>query len=1800
MMADPNVQLTLTAARKVQDAAQFGWTSVETYQMSTVRGTGDQNEIQLDLPPDAVLEIELDDGERVLLAADEAERYFGAAHRGGAGEPKSIEIGASLAFGDVSRDGLGRWLIRSLTVFKEGPAAQSALSLAGTFQDLRLGQRLGVYRCEAKTFALEKVPMVLREERPVLLFIHGTASSTEGAFADLWSGAGAQDVFAQYAGIYGFEHRSLTESPIKNALDLVRQIEPKTRLHVISHSRGGLVGELLCFHGRRGGAPFSEEDIELFSAHAQRHGMSSADIARDVDGLRELSTELSRRQIEVRRFIRVACPTRGTTLTSKRLDRWATVMFNLIGLGLKNTPVGPIYDVGKSFFLKVVQARTDAHVLPGLEAMMPDAALIALLNQPRAELESKVHVIAGDYEGSSLLKKLGNWLTEAFYGGQNDLVVNTPSMSGGAQRSLGVWVAEFRGKDVQHSSYFRYGPSLKCLWGALTGGDDGYERRDVSRVVIARSERAKPKLSNPPLALLVPGIMGTHLTVGSDRIWLDPWSLIGGGLQKLHVDAAGVSAERLFDRFYGDLAEFLADSHEVRPFPYDWRNSIVQTARRFGQELDTAMDDAQARGKAVRVVAHSMGGLVARLALAGKYRDTDRSRWQRLRELSGSRLIQLGTPNQGSHAMALVLLGRDMMVKALQWVDVHHDLKQQLTIISQFPGVLELLPVGEKPNFFDHDTWSALASVDTGRGELDWVLPRAQALESARDFWRAVAETDLPADLSVYIAGRDQKTPCAVRAPKPGEKSGIVVDFTPEGDGRVTWAQGIPKLVPTWYMDAAHGSLCDERAKFGAILELMETGHTGRLTTVRPTARGVVSSEVLGEAPLMLYPTPQEIENAIFGVRERTLDLAAQERVTVTVVHGSLANSNAPVLMGHYRYDGIVGSARYMDTLLAGRLDKSVQLGIFPSEIGESQAFLQRDETCKPRGAIVVGLGEVGDLTPGELQRTLHQALLRYLTDELSEGQFGQGEVSAILVGAGFGGVAIREAVAALLRAACSANAHLARVNSSRRIGKLNIFEEVFDRAVSALRFCEELVEDPRLRGVFEVSPQLLLGKGRYRRATFESLSLWWRRVRVTCEKGQLRFSVLTERARSEEYAEPTNLDLIHGLIRQATSTTYDDAGLSHALFELLVPNRIKSAAPDERGLVLSLDSASATYPWELMREANNAVPLVVTTGLVRQLSTVSFRQGVVSTREPSALVIGEPLSNFAELPAARDEAEQVIMELRKSQYDVQALIQPSASRVLMSLFERRYRIMHFAGHGVVDFCANGSATKRSGMVIGPDAILTAGEILKLRNVPELVFINCCHLGNMENDASTRERRAELASGLATAFIEMGVRAVVAAGWAIDDRAARTFAQSFYEGMLKGRTFGDAILRARAETHAVHPSSNTWGAYQAYGDPEFCLSDPESVDVARVAHRSEDEIIAEVEMIAARACVMRGADQLVLVRRLDGLERELTMQYRRSGAISAAFARAYAELNDFQRAIPLYEAALASESGQATWRDAEQLANLKVRYGLSLVTSPPDADDPQNDKAARGFQQIEEGKSRIEGLLDLAETAERHALLGSAYKRVVSAYLQGFVPRGQVPDGAINQALLSAYRSYFRAASIARTRSGYVDYYPLLNALDCALLLHTRGVSIDDPELPSFEATLTSLETALQEAKSDGLRRMAHEPGVFHATAVAAAMFTRSLYAVVQADEGAQQYAIDDPGVRQAIVAEYRHQYRRFGSAREWASVASQGKWVRSLLPQATDFPFRQAAGTPVYIERLERGLSALIAEFDQALVESS
>ena len=139
---------------------------------------------------------------------------------------------------------------------------------------------------------------------------------------------------------------------------------------------------------------------------------------------------------------------------------------------------------------------------------------------------------------------------------------------------------------------------------------------------------------------------------------------------------------------------------------------------------------------------------------------------------------------------------------------------------------------------------------------------------------------------------------------------------------------------------------------------------------------------------------------------------------------------------------------------------------------------------------------------------------------------------------------------------------------------------------------------------------------------------------------------------------------------------------------------------------------------------------------------------------------------------------------------DFDQLEGPPGRRVLNALFAQEWQIVHIAAHG--QFACDDPS--RSGVVIGPEMFITANVVRQLPVVPELVFLNCCHLGQVGENATAPQNPHRLAASVARELMRIGVRAVVAAGWAVDDDPAAEFACTFYHELLEGRLLGDAVF----------------------------------------------------------------------------------------------------------------------------------------------------------------------------------------------------------------------------------------------------------------------------------------------------------------------------------------------------------------------------------------------------------------------
>jgi hypothetical protein len=85
-----------------------------------------------------------------------------------------------------------------------------------------------------------------------------------------------------------------------------------------------------------------------------------------------------RRSCVVQRYVRVASPAQGTRLASGNLDLFLSGMLTLIG----QVPFffgSPLYSAFKRVVLEIARKRTNAHLVPGIEAMLPDSPMARLL-----------------------------------------------------------------------------------------------------------------------------------------------------------------------------------------------------------------------------------------------------------------------------------------------------------------------------------------------------------------------------------------------------------------------------------------------------------------------------------------------------------------------------------------------------------------------------------------------------------------------------------------------------------------------------------------------------------------------------------------------------------------------------------------------------------------------------------------------------------------------------------------------------------------------------------------------------------------------------------------------------------------------------------------------------------------------------------------------------------------------------------------------------------------------------------------------------------------------------------------------------------------------------------------------------------------------------------------------------------------------------------------------------------------------------------------------------------------------------
>jgi tetratricopeptide (TPR) repeat protein len=330
--------------------------------------------------------------------------------------------------------------------------------------------------------------------------------------------------------------------------------------------------------------------------------------------------------------------------------------------------------------------------------------------------------------------------------------------------------------------------------------------------------------------------------------------------------------------------------------------------------------------------------------------------------------------------------------------------------------------------------------------------------------------------------------------------------------------------------------------------------------------------------------------------------------------------------------------------------------------------------------------------------------------------------------------------------------------------------------------------------------------------------------------------------------------------------------------------------------------------------------------------------------------------------------------------------------------------------------------------VLDGGVFLTAAEIAMLDPIPELVFLNCCYLGQMGRPTAYHK----MAASISRELIRKGVRAVVAAGWPVRDDDALVFARVFYESLLGNDTFGNAIKKAREETWNRQSSSNTWGAYQAYGDPDFRL-DPRSDGSGGEAAEfmvAAQELLDKLDGMTERAKKSGGkAAAVKQVDELRKLRKNCAPEWLEQGVVQARFAKLYGELGHVDESMDCFKQAVESDDPDtpATLRTVEQWANQEARLAEQAI----------NMTKEQRIGMITSSIARLKHLVEIGTTSERLSLLGSAYKRWAQI---------ESDPNTIRQHLRQSADYYRRAASPKQDRT-VVDPYPVVNWLAIQMIL---------------------------------------------------------------------------------------------------------------------------------------------------------
>jgi len=943
----------------------------------------------------------------------------------------------------------------------------------------------------------------------------------------------------------------------------------------------------------------------------------------------------------------------------------------------------------------------------------------------------------------------------------------------------------------------------------------------AAQAAAVRAQRSRQRGAEPAQRVLIlPGIMGSRLgsASGAHRparvLWIDPLRIAAGQLTQLALPR-GASLEPLGVLLftYARLKLMLdIGGCDAQFHAYDWRRDLGQLgrelARRIGREATPPV-----------IVAHSMGGLVARSALA------------LLPKRAVRRLVLAGTPNQGTYAAVQALCGTYPSVRRIAMLDLKHSAEMLARkVFGTFPGLYQLLP--------PRDPKAGVDIHDPGR----W--PRAVRPDPALLAQAVLERVTLapPDERFRQILGVGQQTIVGIHA-APG---GFGYEVANAGDGTVPLASATLKGVPAWYVREIHGSLVSNAQVIRCVLDLIRTGHSERLpqrpqrVQARPSTIDdrQLRRQVRGKIHWRkLHPPDREkLMLQISGTPSQAAPERAPRRLELCVASGNIADAQGgAVVLGIFRNVTPGGAAKAVDERLHGAVQELSARRMFSGDAGQMFTLPAGTRALRARTVLFAGMGDF-DRFDAQTQAFVSENVVRMLARSRIE------EFTTVLFGTG-SGVSMEQASLQQLRgylrglATADPDYRLRRISFCARGAKqLAGLRRALRRAV------QQLQREGLMSGIRIVMRELRLNPlplprkshamqpGTIAQTLVPPPTAYLVLAQEPADRSgiRIRASLLTAGAKATVFASHRQfaraqldelLDDLHG--GEFSETQLRRFG--ERMGRLLLAPDLREALLEARSSHLAIvhDAQLSQLPWETLR-IGTWVP-ALEAGLSRRyaaenLSVARWSETRRLGETLELLLVADPTGD---LPGARTEAQRLI-ELFAGRPEIRLHVvqgpQATRARLLEDFRSGAYDVLHYAGHAHFDAHQPG----RSGIYCAGGEILCGADLAQLTGLPALVFFNACESGRLR--AAPRQRlRQSLATvdGLAESFLRGGVANYLGTYWPVGDESALAFSSTLYAGIVKGASLGDAVNRARSAVRRAR--SCDWADYLHYGNPEFAI-----------------------------------------------------------------------------------------------------------------------------------------------------------------------------------------------------------------------------------------------------------------------------------------------------------------------------------------------------------------------------------------